>query len=463
MLKKLGYKAGVYMHACDFASISGDFGTGTSKPDSIWLAYTLTGATGYDRYATTSMAGCNLGDTVWQNMRIRQYALDKSFTWNGISMNIDFNIAKGGQVAPTTREQTIYRPIRAFDHQSGGRGWVWTDIGLFTTSNQGMSWRDITPAKASGHLLAVDFQSADSARVVAKIGDLLLLFHTEDGGTSWIESLLPNDLFDMTSLVDLQLHFVDDKTGWLQGKSWASVNFSHGNLWRTQDGGATWKKLDAPTGEKIYVQDAHTAWTVWHNQLYRSNDGGASWAKIEQNISRGELGLPFSYHGKLIFPVTVTEVGGDRFLTFYLWNEDTLAFNDEPILTADVENGLSLNSQSQGEATFSWLSNSYRSINNPYAPNYSIASYDFSSDTDGWGVTNATVCNETGCIIDQKLIATQDGGESWATLSLENLDGPTALKMNSGASHSAEPLLQIALSLLFLSTTSLFVRYLLKK
>jgi photosystem II stability/assembly factor-like uncharacterized protein len=84
------------------------------------------------------------------------------------------------------------------------------------------------------------------------------------------------------------VHFIDHKHGWVAG--------SGGTLLETIDGGATWKKVSASTGETlrdVFFIDDHTGWLVAERDVYklktndearsyllRTGDGGLTWQPV---------------------------------------------------------------------------------------------------------------------------------------------------------------------------------------
>lgn len=55
-----------------------------------------------------------------------------------------------------------------------------------------------------------------------------------------------------------------------------------GRLFKTNDGGQTWKKMEVPQDDRFehVASFGNTIWLASDTSIYRSSDGGASWAKV---------------------------------------------------------------------------------------------------------------------------------------------------------------------------------------
>jgi photosystem II stability/assembly factor-like uncharacterized protein len=91
-----------------------------------------------------------------------------------------------------------------------------------------------------------------------------------------------------------------------------SSAFSKGDLYRTTDGGQTWKKLATPFGDGVRFLSLTAGWTAGGpggNELYSTTDGGQTWRKEDMNPPSSlrqvivfSIGLPTfhdSTHGEL--------------------------------------------------------------------------------------------------------------------------------------------------------------------
>jgi photosystem II stability/assembly factor-like uncharacterized protein len=115
-------------------------------------------------------------------------------------------------------------------------------IAVFRTQDGGDSWQplaEFTPTQAPtpipgagvrGGRLSLHFSDARHGWFVSG-GERSTLELTDDAGTSWRATPLPND----QTVVDAQ--FLDADSGWAAGGL---------RLWRTTDGGAHWQELLLP-------------------------------------------------------------------------------------------------------------------------------------------------------------------------------------------------------------------------
>jgi photosystem II stability/assembly factor-like uncharacterized protein len=115
--------------------------------------------------------------------------------------------------------------------------------------------------------LALDAVSADGALVaVGGRGHILI---SEDSGASWQQAVVP------TRATLTGVSFYNRKLGWAVGHD--SV------ILRTQDGGATWERVNwAPEDEApffdVWFADADTGFAIGaYGSFFETTDGGASW------------------------------------------------------------------------------------------------------------------------------------------------------------------------------------------
>ncbi len=107
------------------------------------------------------------------------------------------------------------------------------------------------------------------------------LFHTRDGGVTWTRSRMPQSKSSkwQWGSVD-QIQFVNKTHGWvLMGGGYKSKGYWYNasRLYRTTDGGATWKRLWTRKGSVAEFQfvSASRGWFVQGRTVYRTTNGGA--------------------------------------------------------------------------------------------------------------------------------------------------------------------------------------------
>lgn len=200
--------------------------------------------------------------------------------------NPDVIYAGAGQPEPRYDVQSGRGVYRSSD---GGRSW--TDLGLHDTKYVGEIW--INPKNPDEVVVAAvgHFFGASNARG---------LYRSTDGGRNWAHVLAPGGF---TGAVDISGDPSNPKTlfasTW-EGRQWPWQSYfteasgPGSGVWRSDDGGAKWKRLSGggwpqgPLGRislaatrtggalRVYaVVDSETNGGMW-----RSDDGGAHWRKV---------------------------------------------------------------------------------------------------------------------------------------------------------------------------------------
>lgn len=86
-----------------------------------------------------------------------------------------------------------------------------------------------------------------------------------------------------------RMHFIDDKTGWVCGKS--------GYLYRTHDGGMHWKRLPTNTVNSLFgihfFDTNHGVIVGQSGMIIRTDNGGDSWTKVDSPVEKSFLTLDF--------------------------------------------------------------------------------------------------------------------------------------------------------------------------
>lgn len=161
---------------------------------------------------------------------------------------------------------------------------------ILVTVDGGKTWK----AKPSGTTLAlynVQFVDAQNGWISGQDG---IILHTTDGGENWQQQTTG------VSIPIFALWFVDQNHGWAVGQQATYL--------RTADGGETWQEgrievslegvsedatlaMNDPTLYDVHFVDEKTGWMVGEfGKIYHSTDGGASWAE-QQNSLLGQAGI----------------------------------------------------------------------------------------------------------------------------------------------------------------------------
>ncbi|MGA2555838.1 MAG: hypothetical protein ABSG04_06135 [Verrucomicrobiota bacterium] len=126
--------------------------------------------------------------------------------------------------------------------------WVFGDKAILKTADGGRSWKSVLSA-GRNDMMAPFFYDSRRAWVVTvfdyeQITNTVAIFRTSDGGRSWNRA----ELRQSQPIMDASLAFTDAHTGWLMLIPAHGMNSSPGYLYRTDDGGANWRKVNSTEG-----------------------------------------------------------------------------------------------------------------------------------------------------------------------------------------------------------------------
>jgi photosystem II stability/assembly factor-like uncharacterized protein len=159
---------------------------------------------------------------------------------------------------------------------------VWVVLvccGLLGASAFSAEWRMIGPDGGNVRSLAYDPSNPDRILLGTSAGQI---FASQDGGGSW-------NLFAHFRLADDYVfdHIVFDPTNpatiYLAG--WGLFNDNEGGVFRSDDGGKSWKELPATHGKSIralaMAASDHNVLVIGAlDGVFRSQDGGATWQRM---------------------------------------------------------------------------------------------------------------------------------------------------------------------------------------
>lgn len=328
-LHDLGFKAGGYGQEC--SSYMTDWVDNSPSPDDIWWARWPFPPWGYDPTASVYGSSC-IPDNYWDDhQRIRQYTGGHTETWGGVLLTIDSNALDGEVTSlPVNSPRTAgeIQPVRLVREGPAiwdisltgpGQGWVLAGRRLFSTEDNGQSWQDLTP----GGVVPLGMKTLDDQTGwVAGIGQQgaeISIGRTDDGGRSWQFSPLPLADHDVEQVKAASIEVLDRDTLWIALPLASGSSFSQGLLFYSADGGATWDRRTAPLGEPVYFEDNDHGWAAGGpsgDLLYRTQDGGRTWRLSQEAAPDIVADLPDTARQLL---KTDGFVAVDAFGDRYLW------------------------------------------------------------------------------------------------------------------------------------------------
>jgi len=182
---------------------------------------------------------------------------------------------------------------------------------IIKTTNGGTSWSSIYTG-TTNDFTSICFVDANEGWAVTgivygyhtELGDSSFIFHTTDGGVTWIKQLtMPLTLFD-------DISFVDANNGWAVGTNTDSIWWMSTNtiILRTTNGGTIWNQViydTIPQITNICFVNPNTGWIItWtagmggsESRIYKTTDGGESW--FMQFGTSGSY--PYSHLSKIYF------------------------------------------------------------------------------------------------------------------------------------------------------------------
>jgi photosystem II stability/assembly factor-like uncharacterized protein len=314
-----GNRSGAYGGGC--TSYVRDWAEATYPPDNLWVA-----AWNYNHYRkNVSLFGITcVPDILWPNhQRIRQYTGGHNETWGNVTFTIDSNISDAEIVTRTQGITSLFSSISLSSNtmeildysnlpDSPDQSWLIADGILYSSTVEGQNWQPIENMRSGMAMRKVFFIDKWQGWLIANTNEgNYLLFSTSDGGNSWPE-ITPLPVDPGWSLHSIQ--FSDILNGWIVLKELTHSNFSNGRLLHTTDGGKSWQTLDLPIGETVRFITKEIGWIaggVGGKELYQTQDGGRTWRSVILPLLKGTINaimLPaFMDPQNGILPVMIVE------------------------------------------------------------------------------------------------------------------------------------------------------------
>lgn len=119
-------------------------------------------------------------------------------------------------------------------------GWAVTDINIVRTSDGGVKWYNVTPPEIEETGFGVDLFALDTEHAWMQKPDFEnypnsgTLYRTNDGGLTWKDSSVPFSRGD--------IYFLDEENGWVLADLGVGAGSNAVAVYQTTDGGATWEQ-----------------------------------------------------------------------------------------------------------------------------------------------------------------------------------------------------------------------------
>ncbi len=182
---------------------------------------------------------------------------------------------------------------------------------VYTSGNQGMSWnKSFETGNVNPSFWALDFPSST---VGYAGGGNRTIFSTSDGGATWAEK---NATVGTGGGQVIALFFLTEEIGWAITTGSDQDNTNGTDLYRTSDAGTTWELVaDFFVARAVHFVDEETGYVAGYDgrgpTVWRTDDGGESWKETRVALSDG------NYLNDIVFatdnPFVGCAVGGNIF------------------------------------------------------------------------------------------------------------------------------------------------------
>ena len=214
-------------------------------------------------------------------------------------------------IAPTAISSTVSVNILEISMIDGGIGWAIGNIPgskdnlVLRTTDGAEHWKNITPSQViydnAGMVTEISacFRDADHAWLYFKDakgfdpGKGVVIWITEDGGTTWESVPLPTTGYSIQRFDDAQIRFLDNQTGWIFARIGNVDEREFIGLYTTHNGGRTWTAMvttataNVPSSSRkngAVFRDTLEGWITGENSmsdprtvLWHTFDGGNTW------------------------------------------------------------------------------------------------------------------------------------------------------------------------------------------
>jgi photosystem II stability/assembly factor-like uncharacterized protein len=239
----------------------------------------------------------------------------------------------GGGMQPTSRPMAPALFLGPAQFLSASAGWIAQGDSLLATSDGGGHWRRIRtlPGMSVTWIRLFDERHGLVLESSGRVGDRAeRLVRTDDGGAHWTAEPLPAT--DSLVQAESMAAFPDRTHGWYVATETAGSGPKDFSLYRTDDGGAQWARIEAVDyghsadhglirgGRAIglHFTDAENGWLIQGSVvmedavLSRTTDGGSSWQQITLPQPSGDPSSLSDIEVPTVFPDGTAAVSAFR-------------------------------------------------------------------------------------------------------------------------------------------------------
>lgn len=276
-------------------------------------------------------------------------------------------------------------------------------------ANSQATWSVQNPVGNSSNFKKIVFFNESTGMLFA---EGIEISKTTNGGLTWNRF---NTRLDSNSVSIHKLSFLNENTGYILNNS--------GVLYKTTNGGVSFQNLNAPVTGDVFRNGVNfineNTGFIFGNQIYRTNNGGQNWIKL--NVPNARSIYNMEYHTDIIFLTYLDSVQ----------NKFKLAKSTDFGNSYSVSNIINVNNYSRFDmlkcvgnsiyaGTISYGSRIYKSSDNGQSWRHIILDFDCSNFND------ATFFDEnTGLLLfgrdeyNNAIRKTTDGGFSWFPIESE--------------------------------------------
>ena len=268
------------------------------------------------------------------------------------------------------------------------------------------------------------------------------LGRTSDAGKTW--AITPLALFSNSDVGMYwgqisSLQFLDANLGWVVIRAMSSSNYNGGALFKTTDAGINWTQISLPDGNPggpVYFLSDQIGWDVakpMSDHLYRTQDGGQTWQSqmvgvVPSGTSERDYQLPQFVNpqdGLLTVQDSNDKIGTT--LELYLtqdsgatWHLESTLAGVWPVELVDSTHWIGIVRDQNKVVQWSTTEAAAPTTlsQDPLAP---IADMDFVSASTGLAQTISYDCKNQICTSQVQLLYTSDGGRTWQVLTLPHV------------------------------------------